>query len=521
MADEAHESIHIEASPDRCYAVAIDFDRYPEWATDVKQVEVLQRDGEGRGTLVRYEISALGKSIGYVLGYDYADAPGGFSWRLEKADYLRRLDGTYRFDADGGWHGGRLRAGRRRHPSVARFHETGRGGHDRRQRHEAAEAIHRIRMISEDRIRALAGHRGSCVVTSCYLDVDGRRHPRHADYETRLDHLVRQGREKAVGFGPEAVRSVAADLERIAGWVRGGFDRSHVRGLAFFACSADSFFEVVESPLPVRNGIVVNHTPHVRPLESILQAYERFAVVLVDRQRARLFRFELGELTECTEVFDAVPRGTAAAGHPAQGSRGAHVQRHTEEVAHRHLKHAADVAFTELGNHAVDHVILGGPHEVVVEFEGLLHPWVGGRVADRLTIPATAGPDEVRQAALAVEGAVTRRSEAALVERLRDAVGTGVGVAGLEPTLSALVERRVDLLLVSDGYEPQGWRCRSCRYLGPLGRRCPVCANSMDLVDDVVEEAVEEALANKCRVQFVRENADLDVLGRIGALLRF
>lgn len=103
MADEARESIHIEASPDRCYAVAIDFDRYPEWATDVKQVEILDRDAEGRGTRVRYEISALGKAIGYVLHYDYADAPGGFSWVLEKADVLRRLDGAYRFDAaDGG-----------------------------------------------------------------------------------------------------------------------------------------------------------------------------------------------------------------------------------------------------------------------------------------------------------------------------------------------------------------------------------------------------------------------------------
>ena len=376
-------------------------------------------------------------------------------------------------------------------------------------------------MISEDRIRALAGHRGSCVVTSCYLDVDGRRHPRHADYETQLDHLVRQGRDKAAGFGLEAARSVTGDLDRIVTWVRSGFDRSGVRGLAFFACSADGFFEVVESPLPVRNGVVVNHTPHVRPLESILQAYERFAVVLVDRQRARLFRFELGELTEHTEVFDAVPRGGDQSGHPAQGSRGAAVQHHSDEVAHRHLKHAAEVTFGELRDHPVDHVILGGPHEVVVEFEGLLHPWIRERVADRLAISTTAGPDEVRQAALAVEVAVARRSEATLVERLRNAVGAGGGVAGLEPTLAALVERRVDLLLVSDGYEPEGWRCPSCRYLGPLGRRCPVCANSMDLVDDVVEEAVEEALANKCRVQMVRENADLDVLGRIGALLRF
>jgi peptide chain release factor subunit 1 len=376
-------------------------------------------------------------------------------------------------------------------------------------------------VISEDRIRELAGHHTSNVVTSCYLDVDGRRHPRHADYETQLDHLLREGRERAAGFGPDAARSVAADLDRITAWVRDGFDRSRVRGLAFFACSADGYFEVVESPLPVRNGIAVNHTPHVRPLESILQAYERFAAVLVDRQRARLFRFELGELTEHTEVFDAVPRGVALAGHPAQGSRGAAVQRHTDEVAHRHLKHAADVTFAELQRRPVDHLILGGPHEVVVEFEGLLHPWIRERVVDRLAISAIAGPDEVRQAALCVEEAVARGNEAALVERLRNAVGTGAGVAGLEPTLAALVERRVDLLLVSDGYATEGWRCRSCRYLGPLGRRCPVCANSMDLVNDVVEEAVEEALANKCRVQMVRESADLDVLGRIGALLRF
>ena len=79
MADEARESIHIEATPERCYAVAIDFDRYPEWATDVKVVEILERDDEGRGSRVRYEISALGKTVGYLLAYDYADAPGGFT----------------------------------------------------------------------------------------------------------------------------------------------------------------------------------------------------------------------------------------------------------------------------------------------------------------------------------------------------------------------------------------------------------------------------------------------------------
>jgi polyketide cyclase/dehydrase/lipid transport protein len=102
MADEARESIHIEATPEECYAVAIDFDRYPEWATDVKYVEVLERDDEGRGTKVKYRISALGKTMGYVLNYDYAGAPGGFSWELAKADVLRVLDGSYSFVAQNG-----------------------------------------------------------------------------------------------------------------------------------------------------------------------------------------------------------------------------------------------------------------------------------------------------------------------------------------------------------------------------------------------------------------------------------
>ncbi len=94
------------------------------------------------------------------------------------------------------------------------------------------------------------------------------------------------------------------------------------------------------------------------------------------------------------------------------------------------------------------------------------------------------------------------------------------GVAGLEAVLGALVARRVDTLLVSEGFEAPGWRCPGCAWVGTRGRRCPLCASDMERVDDVVEEAVEEALAQACRVSVCRDNADLDVLGRIGALLR-
>ncbi|HEX9969385.1 MAG TPA: SRPBCC family protein [Acidimicrobiales bacterium] len=106
MADQATEHMTMEAPPERCYEVVLDFERYPEWVADIKHVEVLARDDEGRGTKVAFRAAAMGRSTSYTLAYDYSDAPHQISWVLEKGDITRRLDGTYVFDPtdDGGTH---------------------------------------------------------------------------------------------------------------------------------------------------------------------------------------------------------------------------------------------------------------------------------------------------------------------------------------------------------------------------------------------------------------------------------
>src|SRR5438093_6070059 len=101
MADEAREEVWIAAAPEGGFAVALDFERYPEWATDVKRIEVLDRDEAGRGSRVRYEVSALGRTIGYALEYDYGEAPAAFSWTLAQGDIVKGLDGEYRFEPSG------------------------------------------------------------------------------------------------------------------------------------------------------------------------------------------------------------------------------------------------------------------------------------------------------------------------------------------------------------------------------------------------------------------------------------
>ncbi len=100
MTDSASDRIRVDAPADRCFDVAIDFESYPEWARDVREAKVLEYDAEGRGSRVEYRAAALGKSVRYVLAYDYGEAPDAFSWTFVEGDMLKRLDGSYRFEAE-------------------------------------------------------------------------------------------------------------------------------------------------------------------------------------------------------------------------------------------------------------------------------------------------------------------------------------------------------------------------------------------------------------------------------------
>ena len=371
--------------------------------------------------------------------------------------------------------------------------------------------------LTTDTVRSLAGYRGrNAPVTSCYLDVDGRRFPRHQDYLHELDLLLRRTRAELNG---DHSWSVARDLQRIENHVRGGLDRSRMRGLAFFSCSAEGFWEVIELPVRVSSQVVVESSPHVRQLESVLDEYERFGVLLADRQRARMLVFELGELIDRSEVFDEITHREDVKGHVLVKTRSAG---QTNEVKHQHLRHAADVAFHVFQEQQFDHLVVGAPSDVAAELVACLHPYLRARVVERIAVPVTATDEQVRTVALEVEREVERRKEKALVDRLRGAIGSGRrGASGLTATLEALVERRVEHLIVSQGFRSPGWHCRTCGYLGRVGRSCPLCRRSMEQTSDIVEHAIEEAVAQSCRVEVCVANADLDVLGGIGALLRY
>jgi len=105
MPDKARETTVINAPVQSCFDTLVDFERYPEWAGDLKQAQVVERDGEGRAQVVEFRAAAMGRSTTYRLRYSYDGAPHRLAWVLESGDLERELDGAYQLrEAEGDPH---------------------------------------------------------------------------------------------------------------------------------------------------------------------------------------------------------------------------------------------------------------------------------------------------------------------------------------------------------------------------------------------------------------------------------
>jgi ribosome-associated toxin RatA of RatAB toxin-antitoxin module len=99
------KSDEIAASPQQCYDALTDFERVPEWQGAVKSIEVLERDEQGRGTVVAYEVDAKVKRVKYTLRQVH-EPPHRLGSEYLGGDF-REFSGEWRFVAIGD---GRTRA---------------------------------------------------------------------------------------------------------------------------------------------------------------------------------------------------------------------------------------------------------------------------------------------------------------------------------------------------------------------------------------------------------------------------
>jgi uncharacterized membrane protein len=78
-------TVEIDAPVARCFEIAADIEGAPEWQGSLKDVEVLEKDADGRPHLVETVSDAKVKTVKSLLRFTY-DEPGNITWIQEKGD---------------------------------------------------------------------------------------------------------------------------------------------------------------------------------------------------------------------------------------------------------------------------------------------------------------------------------------------------------------------------------------------------------------------------------------------------
>ena len=89
-------TVEIEAPLERVYAIAADLDTAPEWQGSLKEVDVLERDAEGRATLVDTHNDAKVRTVKTRVRFAYPSATR-MEWEQVKGE-LKSLRGWWNFE---------------------------------------------------------------------------------------------------------------------------------------------------------------------------------------------------------------------------------------------------------------------------------------------------------------------------------------------------------------------------------------------------------------------------------------
>jgi hypothetical protein len=368
-----------------------------------------------------------------------------------------------------------------------------------------------------DQLRALAELRlDRPLVLSLYLNLDPSQFAtppaRKSGIRSLIDEAERRVRERN-GLSHEDRAALQGSLERAKGFLENDLPTDGAHALAVFASEENDLFQVLKLPRSVPNRVAIGRSPLVGPLARIARR-ERWCVTLVNRRDARILRGGSDGLREVERIHDDV-----SGQHDQGGWSQSRYQRGVEKEKDDHLKTTCDALLRHFKRQPFERLIVGGPREVVTDFEQKLHHYLSERLGGRVEVDVErSNPDQVLEAARPLIEKLEREREHDALERLGER-----GACGIEDVLPPLNERRVELLILDEQFGGvTGVQCLECGWLGLEGDRCPADGSETVQLDDLTEAMIELSVQQAADLLAVHhEREGLERYGGAAALLRF
>lgn len=376
-------------------------------------------------------------------------------------------------------------------------------------------------MITREAIRELAEFESpeNCAI-SFYYQPETPQDQSHRQEAILVKDLVRDALKNTEKGGRNAC--ARADLQRILEIA----DRLHGNGgkaKAIFASSKEGIWHEFDLPASIPGTrLIINRRFHLKPLAPVIENRPRVVACLIDRTKARLFKFENDRVNELVDFFNELPRRGRSDGWG--GYDAGHVERHVANDANQHYKTVADALLTMYERDGFDTLAIGCRDDTWNEIYPSLHKYLQQALLGQFRIdPAIASADDVKNRLLDLldENDIRRRHH--LVKNvIGEAHRNARGAIGMRRVLRSLETGEIQTLMVGEHLHCAGSECKNCGHLDlKQAGECSVCTHEVTPVEDLTDAIIGHAIRNGIEVVYISGDRDFEKAGHVGALLRF
>jgi len=311
--------------------------------------------------------------------------------------------------------------------------------------------------------------------------------------------------------------SFNTDRERIMDYVTNQAPVD-ARGLAIFACDAESIWEPITLQVPVPTQIVEDRFPHCFNLARIVDDYETYAIVLADSQESRILVVSLNQAEQAAQTSASEEIRRFDAGGWAQML----FQRRTENIVKAHTKDIGDRLGRLIKRYNIQHVIIAGNDTFKGIILNTLPDQIKDKLVDFINLDITANMEAIMDTIEPMMRNVELDQEAADLAKLEGMVGAQTfGVVGVAETAMALTKGQVRTLIMHQNFLATGGECPNCGTIrAGMRDKCPYDGAEMQPLD-LREAFTARALQQGSEIQIVEASEFLDQNGGVGALLRY
>ncbi len=318
-------------------------------------------------------------------------------------------------------------------------------------------------MITAETVNGIVSFRANGLpVVSLYCRVDPGASQREvrAQVDSLLDQIRPLAKDRDLDHRYRL--SVRADIERIKDALGG--ERWPPATIAIFSCSGRDLYEEIPLPRRVREQVMADATPLVRPMLAVLGEYYRSCVLVVNREEAPVWEMYQDQMREVETATDPL-RKAGNTGTRAEDP----IQNRVDEQSKRHFRRVAQVIDQLLRTDGYDVLVVGGHEYELGEFFRLLPHELRGRVAGTFWADPAATPvAEIRRSAQDVVQCYQREQDQRLVDQVLElAAAGGLAALGPEDCLWAGSMSAIDTLLLRETAPP----CWGCSVTSPAGWR--------------------------------------------------